>query len=83
VIGFLPSGPPRRLHFEETFHEFAAAALSAALALASFAAAAADYPAPKQGTWVLAKADQVTLNSVVDGVAEHRAKAAREGEVLT
>jgi hypothetical protein len=65
VIGFLPSGPPRRLHFEETFHEFAAAALSAALALASFAAAAADYPAPKQGTWVLAKADQVTLNSAL------------------
>jgi homoserine O-acetyltransferase len=32
--------------------KFSAAVLSAALALASFAAAAADYPAPKQGTWI-------------------------------
>jgi homoserine O-acetyltransferase len=32
--------------------KFSAAVLSAALALTSFAAAAADYPAPKQGTWI-------------------------------
>ena len=32
--------------------KFSAAVLSAALALASFAAAAADYPAPKQGEWI-------------------------------
>jgi homoserine O-acetyltransferase len=32
--------------------KFSAAVLSAALALASVAAAAADYPAPKQGTWI-------------------------------
>ena len=32
--------------------KFSAAALSAALVLASFAAAAADYPAPKQGSWI-------------------------------
>src|SRR6266545_7107398 len=32
--------------------KFSAAALSAAFVLASFAASAADYPAPKQGDWI-------------------------------
>src|SRR5689334_15174084 len=42
----------RQLFWGDTSMRFSAAALSAALVLASFAAAAADYPAPRQGEWI-------------------------------
>jgi homoserine O-acetyltransferase/O-succinyltransferase len=43
-----PNGHPRR----EAIMKFSRAALSAAFALTSFTAVAADYPAPKQGDWI-------------------------------
>jgi homoserine O-acetyltransferase/O-succinyltransferase len=57
VLGSLPSGPPKRLRQGESIMKFIspaaiAAALIAALALTSFPAIAADYPAPKQGSWI-------------------------------
>src|ERR1700738_945574 len=42
----------RRLYPERVFMTLLRAALSAAFALISFAALAADYPAPKQGEWI-------------------------------
>src|ERR1700736_2548735 len=42
----------RRLYPERVFMTLVRAALSAAFALISFSALAADYPAPKQGEWI-------------------------------
>src|SRR5436309_12015765 len=46
------SGPARRPRLGESFMKLLRATLTAAVALISSAAFAAEYPAPKQGDWI-------------------------------
>jgi homoserine O-acetyltransferase/O-succinyltransferase len=52
VIGLAPSGPIKAARDGRSLMEILRAALFAAIALASFGARAADYPAPTEGDWI-------------------------------
>src|SRR4051794_39008715 len=52
MIISLPSGPARRPRSGEPSMQLLRAAVSAVFAFISFAALAADYPAPRQGDWI-------------------------------